>query len=288
MSFIDFEYNGLRLSDFGWMVCTFGGASGTETVSAGNELNLNTIYKHSTHKFELMSTSYSAPFSISFQICKHPCERIRGGEQYFENNEINKLMRWLNKKGYYKFKTINSDGQSGNIYYKGTFNTIKKIKIGSDVVGLELTFTANAPFGYYEPLSYEMDFSNVSDEFVIYDSSDEIGYIYPNTLKIEVLEDGDLQIKNSQESNVVEVKNCIRGEIITLNGENKIILSDKEHPTLCNDFNYNFVKIINKCGESNDYYEVDNEDDEVKNIFTVTLPCNIYLSYSPICKTGEI
>ena len=83
MSFIDFEYNGQRLSDFGCMVCSFGGASGTETVSAGNELNLNTIYKHSTHKFELMSTSYSAPFSISFQICKHPCERIRGGEQYF-------------------------------------------------------------------------------------------------------------------------------------------------------------------------------------------------------------
>ena len=288
MSFTDFEFNGQRLSDFGCMVCIFGGASGTEIVSTGNELNLNTIYKYSTHKFELMSTNYSSPFSISFQICKHPCERIRGGEQYFENNEINKLMRWLNKRGYYKFKTIDSGGQSGNIYYQGTFNTIKKIKIGSDVVGLELTFTANAPFGYYEPLSYEMDFSNVSDEFIIYDNSDEIGYIYPRALKIEILADGDLQIKNSQESNIVEIKNCIRGEIITLDGENKIILSNKEHPTLYNDFNYNFVKIINKCGESNDYYEVDNEEDEVKNIFSVSLPCNIYLTYSPICKTGEI
>ena len=52
------------------------------------------------------------------------------------------------------------------------------------------------------------------------------------------------------------------------NGSNPIIVDyhNGDGPAVV--FNYNFVKIINKCGESNDYYEVDNEEDEIKNIFS--------------------
>ena len=68
-----------------------------------------------------------------------------------------------------------------------------------------------------------MNFSDSNNEYFLYDLSDEVGYIYPSILEIECLADGDLRINNSQEDKVVEIKNCKNGEIITLDGKNKII-----------------------------------------------------------------
>lgn len=288
MSFTDFEYNGQKLSDFGCILCTFGGGGSTQTVSVGSNLSLNTINHPRFNKFKIMSTKYDEPFSAKFQICKNECGYFINDRRYMTESEVSKIMRWLNKKSYYKFKMIYSDGKCSKMYYKGTFPNIQMITLGENILGLELTFQANAPFGYYESLDFEMDFSDTNNEFTIYDSSDEIGYIYPHNLQITILEDGDLQIKNSQDEKVVEIKNCIEGEIITLDGEHKIITTNKIHAALYNDFNYNYVRIINKCGESDNYYEVDNEDDQIENIFSVNLPCVINLSYSPICKMGVV
>ncbi|MBQ4523296.1 MAG: hypothetical protein IJA10_10155 [Lachnospiraceae bacterium] len=288
MSFTDFEFNGQKLSDFGCILCSFNGGSGIKTVSIGSNLSLNTINRPRLNKFKILSTKYDEPFSATFQICKNECGYFINEKRFMTENEVSKIMRWLNKKSYRKFKMIYSDGKCSNMYFRGTFSSIQMVTLGENIIGLELSFQADASFGYYEPLDFDMDFSDINDEFSIYDNSDEIGYIYPRVLQITVLEDGDLEIKNSQEEESVIIKNCVEGEIITLDGENKIIISNKSHPTLYNDFNYNFVKIINKCGDSDDYYEVDNEDDQIENIFSVTLPCTIHLSYSPICKMGVI
>ena len=288
MSFTDFEFNGQKLSDFGCIVCTFSGGGSTQTISIGSNLSLNTINRSGLNNFEILSTKYDEPFSFKIQICKNECGYFINERRFITENEVSKIMRWLNKKSYRKFKMIYSDGKCSNMYYKGTFPSIQMITLGENIIGLELSFQANAPFGYYEPLDFDMDFSDINNEFTIYDSSDEIGYIYPHILQVTVLEDGDLEIKNSQDKETVIIKNCIEGEIITLDGKNKIITSNKTHSTLYNDFNYNFVKIINKCGDSDDYYEVDNEDDQVENVFSTTLPCMIHLSYSPICKMGVI
>lgn len=288
MSFTDFEYNGQRLSDFGCMVCSFDEV-GLETVSIGNNLILNTVNKTMTNKFDIMSTKYDEPYSPPpFQICKHTCNNYNLGTEELEEELIARIMRWLNKKHYRKFKMLYSDGKCSDMYFKGTFPSVRMITLGERVVGLELTFQANAPFGYYEPLEFYMEFPDTDTEFCIYDTSDEEGFIYPSKVEITILEDGDLEIFNSQETKYTIIKNCIAGETITLDGANKIILSDVAHPNLYNDFNYTFIRIINKCGENEDYYAVDNEEDEMENIFTVSLPCNIYLSYSPICKMGVI
>lgn len=285
MSFVDFEYNGYKLSDFGCMVCTFNN-SGLETVSVGSKMTLNTLKNKSTNKFKLLSTDYDEPFTKKIQVCKHPNHQINGGSEYFTDMQVARMIRWLNKKSYHKFKPIHEDDSDNvNVFYVGTFN-VSILKLGDKTLGLELDFTADAPFGYYASLDYDMDFSDITTQHAIYDISDEIGYIYPHELTITVLEDGDLEIMNSQETKYVVIKNCVAGEVITLDGENKIITSDKSHTTLHNDFNYNFIKIINTWGDNEDYYS-DGKDVEVNvNVFTVSLPCTISLSYTPICKMG--
>lgn len=287
MSFTDFEYNGQRLSDFGCMVCQFD-TPGLKTVSMGSNLSLNTVNRPIENKFNIMSTKYDEPYSTTFQICKHSCDKYNLGTMNIEEELVSQLYRWLNKKKYRKFKMLYSDGKCSDMFFKGTFPTINALVLNGEVVGLELTFQANVPFGYYEPLEFEMDFSDVTEEYCIYDTSDEEGELYPSKVEITVLADGDLEIYNSMEKKYTIIKNCKAGELITLDGSNKIIQSDMAHPTLYNDFNYTFIRIMNKCGESDDYYAVKNEEDERENIFTVSLPCRIYLKYSPICKMGVI
>lgn len=287
MSFTDFEFNGQRLSNFGCMVGSFN-SLGLETVSMGSNLSINTVNRPMLNRFSIMASKYEEPYTTTFQICKHACERYNLRSQYMDEYLVSQLMRWLNKKKYCKFKKIYSDGKCSDMYHRGTFLNIQMIKLGEEVVGMELTFQANAPFGYYDELEYNMSFTDTNTKLSIYDTSDEVGYVYPHKVEITILKDGNLQIYNSQEQKSVIINNCIAGEVITLDGENKIITSNVAHETLYNDFNYNFIKIMNKCGECDDYYSVDNEEDERENVFSVNLPCNIYLIYSPICKMGVI
>jgi hypothetical protein len=277
MKAYDFEFDNRNLSEFGMIVCNFGD-KGLDTVSDGAQITFHTISTLGGLKHELVSTEYEECLGTTFQICKHSCDKYNLGTMNIEEELVSQLYRWLNKKKYRKFKMLYSDGKCSDMFFKGTFPTINALVLNGEVVGLELTFQANVPFGYYEPLEFEMDFSDVTEEYCIYDTSDEEGEIYPSKLEITVLEDGDLKIYNSMEKKYTIIKNCKVGELITLDGSNKIIQSDMAHPTLYNDFNYTFIRIMNKSGENEDYYEASNEGDERENVFTVNLPCKFYLN----------
>ena len=269
--FVDFEYSGKQLSDFGCVVCSITSSVGVSTVNIGSQLNFNTIAVNKSTKFKLMSTEYTEAYTTSFHICKSSCSANKPIDKYFTDIEVRSLMKWLNRKQYFKFKPIYEDTQYPMIYYMGSFN-VQLITIGSYVI--ELTLQTNSPFAHYEPLNYSFTV-NTNGSFVIHDVSDEIGYIYPDIVKITCLSSGKLSISNSKDSRSVVVYNCVSGEIITLIGESKIIESSKSHSTLYNDFNYNFLKI------HNDY-------DDGENVFTVSIPCTIDITYSPICKVGVV
>ena len=68
--------------------------------------------------------------------------------------------------------------------------------------------------------------------------------------------------------------NCVSGEKITLDCQNQIIQTDNaSHTSLCKDFNYNFPRFVSN--------ELEN-----KNVFTVSIPCSISITYSLIRKAG--
>ena len=276
---IDFEYDGQRLSEYGCMVCHISSSPDLNTVNMGSQITFNTINLPQQNKFKLMSTQYSEAYTTTFEIGKFNCNTDE--DHVFTQEEISGLMRWLNKKKYNKFKMIYNKDDFDNIYYMGTFN-VQMITYCGKVIGLELTLQTNAPFGYYEPVECEMEFMTGGDdeEISIYDISDEIGHIYPQNVTIKCLGSGDLEIHNSQDgTRSTVVKGCIEGEILTLDGENKIITSSENHVRLYNDFNYNFIRISN-------YNE--NSINDTQNTFTASLPCQISFSYSPICKMGIV
>lgn len=271
MQMVDFEYNGERLSDYSLVISNFDG-NGENVLDVGNSITINQIKATDSSEYISTGYSYEEVFTVEFQAIKITCSEV---EDIITDTELNKLMRWLNRKQYCIFRPIYEDDNFMNIYYKGTFN-VKPIKVGKDVVGLNLTFTANAPYGFMDEVNYNFEFKTPEDIFVIHNVSDEVGYLYCYT-EITCLESGDLKITNSLDKyNDVIIKNCTKGEVLKLYGKQKIIESSLPgHNSLCNDFNYNFLRMNNTY-------------DDMKNVFKSSLKCKINVKYSPIRKVGVI
>lgn len=263
MKSFDFEYSGLNLSDFGFVICKFG-SEGLQTISNGSAITFNTISTSNGAKYELTSVNYDNCLETTFQICKNPC-----GSNCLEmsTDELRTLSRWLNRKGFHKFKILSDDYL--DIYFEASFN-ISKIMMDGKLYGLELECKTNRPFALQEPKRVILKNLVTNGEKIIKDYSDVEGHIYPE-VEIIVDESGDLSIYNEMEDRTTFIANCTAGEVIKMNYP--IIETSIAGHDIQNDFNWNFFRIANTFRNS-------------INKLTISLPCTIQLMYSPTAKIG--
>ena len=273
--YIDFEYDGLKLSDMGYMLCKFD-SGGLETVSNGAQITFNTVPIQNGSKYVLASTQYDTCLEATFQICKNPCKSIYDME--LTVRDIRELSSWLSRNKYLKFKLL--DDEYMNLYFEASFN-ISQIKLGGDTIGLELQMTTNRPFALMEPRTIKLSTIAENETRIINDVSDKEGFIYPY-MEIKINEKtGDgitFSIRNNAElsadgnGRLTEVSNCSGGEVITL--DYPIISSNLDsHDTLANDFNWSFFRISNSFRNP-------------KNELVISHPCEIKIVYSPIAMVG--
>ena len=270
MKCYDFEYDGQCLSDKGYIMCKFD-SGGLDTVSNGSVITFNTVSTLGGTKWESTSSIYDECLEATFQICRHPCYNP-GDEITFD--EIRDVMRWLNRRGFHKFKLL--DEGYVDVYYEASFN-VSKVEMDGKVVGFELEMFTNRPFAVQEAvcISFENTEEHIFEGKVwrVASSSDEEGYIYPE-MKITCNADGDLSIYNEAEDRDMVIKNCSFGEVITL--DYPIIessLGDSRRTKIQNDFNWIFYRISNKFMDR-------------KNNTSISLPCSIEMKYCPIVKVG--
>ena len=82
MKAYDFEYDGKKLSDFGYMICFFD-SGGLNTVSGGSQITFNTVSTKHGELNELISSEYSEIYEeisklriqtyLSFEFDKNDC-----------------------------------------------------------------------------------------------------------------------------------------------------------------------------------------------------------------------
>lgn len=262
MNAADFEYDGRKLSDMGYIICDFNHGGDLQTVTNGSQISFQTTAVSSGSKQELLSTEYDECLTATFQICKNPCIYEDMG---ITGEEIRRLMRWLNRKSCHKFKILEPDYY--DLYFEAGFN-ISRIERSGIVCGLELHLFTNRPYALREPQNITILNEEPNGIRSVTSFSDEEGHIYPAT-RIEVNDNGDLSIYNVLDNSVTCIANCISGEIITMNYP-VIETSVKVH-NIQNDFNWNFLRLANtfKTG---------------KNQLVISLPCKITLSYSAPVK----
>lgn len=264
MKAYDFEFNNKRLSEFGMMLCNFGGSKGLDTVSDGAEIKFNTVSALGGSKFNLASVQYEDCLEATLQLCKHSCN---GGIQEITETEHRALTRWLCRKEFLKFKIL--DESHIDLYYEAFIN-VSKIEIDGLLYGLELTIRTNRPFALKEPRIVFIKNLVQDGKHSLNDTSHEEGYIYPHT-EITISENGDLKIHNAIENRDTYIANCVAGEIITM--DYPIIQSSISSHNIQNDFNWNFFRVANTFENS-------------RNDLTISLPCTIKVEYSPIVKVG--
>ena len=264
---LDFEYDGQYLSDYGFVICNFGGAPDMETISAGSRITFNKVPMSIGKKYSLAGTKYDECVEATFDICKNP-------ELYndlrISNDEYRDIMRWLNRREFLKFQVLNEDEKERETcYYEASFN-VDKILVNKVLYGMKLTMETNKPFGYGQEQVFIWDIEDTTRPRVLSDMSDEIGYTYPS-MTITINRSGDLSIHNELEECTMLIKNCTIGEVITVHGDTHIIESDDDSHRIYDDFNFEFFRIGNTINNRN-------------NKITVSLPCKLELRYSPIIK----
>jgi hypothetical protein len=263
MKSYDFEYDGLNLSDKGFIICKFG-SNGTETISNGSHITFNTVPTLRGAKHELTSTQYSDCLSTNFQICKHPCQT---SDTEISVDEMRDIMRWLNRKEFHKFKLLNTEYI--NIFFEASFN-VSRIENNGRLVGFELNVITNRPYALHEPIPITIKNMQENGEFKIYSQSDDEGYIYPE-MEITINSDGNFEIFNSLENRAMKIMNCKAGEVITV--DYPMIKSSLNEHRIQNDFNWQFFRIANSFRNS-------------INKIEVSIPCTIKMKYSPVVKVG--
>ena len=264
MKAYDFEYDGINLSDRGFILCNFGGSKGLETVSDGCQITFNVVPVLGGSEYRLINTEYEDCLETTLQICKHSC---KGGIQEITETEHRELTKWLNRKKFLKFKIL--DESHIDLYYKAIIN-VSKIEIDGRLFGFELEVKTNAPFSLREPRIINIKNLEQNGKHSINDISHEEGYIYP-FVEIVVNQDGNLNIHNSIDNRDTYIGNCVAGEVITM--DYPIIQSSISSHNIQNDFNWNFFRVANTFKNS-------------RNDLTISLPCSIKVEYSPIVKVG--
>lgn len=237
----------------------------------GCDITFHTVKNNHSSIHVKTASSYDNVYTTSFQIMKNDEEN-----KYFTYDEVRNIYKWLNRPEYQKFKPIPDGDAYYDVHYYGSFN-IDEVFINGKIAGLTLHFTANSPYGFGEDNHFKIVTSEANEAFSIYGDGDEAGStIYPK-VKVKCLTEGNLKITNQTTGNYVFIANCRADEEITIDGEYKIIVSNNEEhtrATLPEDFNYGYLDI--QVGEDGCY----------ENVYEVSIPCEIEITYSPIRKVG--
>lgn len=267
MKLVDFEYDGIKASDFGLRPCYF--ESDDTEITPVEDIDMHLVKAAHADSFYSCYAGYNDAITFTLGIVTNPCE-ADFDEAPLPQEKITDLYRWLTRKRFKKFKPIFDDESFQNVFANVTFNITPHTAMGQ-VIGFSLQGITDAPFAYYEEQRVQ---SNPDENFLIFiDNSDMEGHIYLDA-EITIKSAGDFELINEQEpKKKTVIKNCEAGEVITFDGKRKQISSNKAHPKLMNDFNWFFPRAVNRWNER-------------VNIFTANLPFQMNVRYFPICKGG--
>lgn len=264
----DFIYDGLRLSDLGYMIVSFDGSSKGGEIETDSQLSYNHAPMMGGKRQPYITSIYEDPLKMEFYIGKNIC--VNGKQDTSKAsytitlNDMAYLKRWLVRHSPHKLTVVGNE--YNGIYWMGSFN-VEEYVFGDGRVGASLKFECDAPFGYKEDVVLSGSLN--ANELLEYNcTSDEIGWIYPN-ITITVNENGDLTLKNNDERETV-IKNCKANEVITIDKNQQISSSLTSHK-IADDFNYV-------------YYRINNMFDSVANVLHTNLSITYEIRYSPYAK----
>lgn len=260
----DFIYDGTQLSDLGFMIGYLDDADAVGTVETDSQRSFNSFSLFGGKWQPLSFTTYKNSLQIEMSVIKNPCAGS-DDDPSISLAEIRRIKRWLNRPTYHELRIVNPEYE--HVFWMGSAN-VEEIHHLGKCVGFHITFSTDRPFALGDTENFHGEVAS-NGTVTINDISDEIGYIYPD-FEITLLDNGDLEIINSFDGRITDIKGCSSGETITMSKVMQITSSLPAHKVY-NDFNWRFPRICNS-------YE------SAENVFSFSLPCTYSISYNPIVK----
>lgn len=276
----DFTYDGIALSEMSGTLCVFDRAYEAES-DIGNHLDIQQVRPPRSYQSRIIATPYLENMSKSFSICKDTCTDLE--TTVYTEEEIDEMMRWLNRKEYLEFRPIFDDASFEDSHYNATFD-VRPVLGQGGVIGFNLKMTTDSPFAYRD--RYTKTKKENQSVLSFDDISDEIGFLYGD-LTITCKEAGGIRIVNDASPNdPITIDNCVSGETITLLGKTKIIQTDNANHshTLHDDFNFEFLKIANTYENRKNTIHVYKMHQTPLSDFS----CELTVSYDPVRKAGLV
>ena len=209
-------------------------------------------------------TANNAVFSPTITTYK----KTLGNRRIITDSECADIIKWLNRKGFYKFNFVNNN----TCYFDASFN-VNKITINGELYGLRLTMETNRPFGYGSLVTETKTYDSNNTSYTIENKSQELGYTYP-TIKVKATQAGNITITNETTQTVVTINNLSVNETVEIDGLAQTIKTSKSSHKIANDFNYEFLPLQNSLSSGD-------------NVITAT-PCTLTITYSPIIKNIKL
>lgn len=267
MKALDFFFDDRYLSEMGYVVCSLDNQENIKKTSV-SKIEYTTVKTPNRSIWNKANSTDTEPLTTTIQILKLSCDDPT--PQELTSTEIAEMTRWLCRSDKYCRFSFLQDGYE-EIYYNVKID-LDKIDVYGITCGFELIITADRPYGLTDEIISSINVTPTSP-YIIYDTSDVIGYTYPDLFIIVCEEAGNLTLTNSIDNRQTIIKNCTNGEVIELNGKTMQITSSDLQHNISDDFNYNFPRI----GNTKNIRE---------NIFTTTKNCSITISWSVNRKVG--
>lgn len=308
MKATDFEYDGKRLSDFGFIICDFNNKKGAVTTEIGGKIKFNKISYHNGRRHSLASTEYSDCIELTFDICKDP-DRFDYESYEITDEEFQDIVRWLNQPYFLRMEFFNEEPFSRHEYYNASFN-LSKITVGDKLYGINLKMETDSPFAYgdEEIINVTMgefeEFASlyISEAFIVKSDC----FVYPKLI-IKCQEDGELGVGNANcavDPNDTDayftIRNCKVGEIITIDCDRETISSSEKTHNMSDDFSFTFFPLITiddlvhtKFGGATDEQYAQSDFAQLAELYKgtntamilTTGSCDVELRYTPYFKT---
>lgn len=266
-------FDGVSSAFFSLIVTTTtvgGGISNTPSP----QIDIGAEQVGNTGKWKSYGSKYTEPISFTIEL-------VRKDGATMPADEISKVARWFVRKNDYKWLSFVQTDYA-DIFFRARATGYQIMSVGNMNKGISISYTTDSAFGHSQLITTTFVIEQGQESSVVVSSSEE-GYIYPQMI-ITIPYSGTFEIVNNTDNATrsFKIANCSAGEIITVDNENKIILSSLPNHKIYDDFNFNFFRLVSKLNiaSPNSFYTSNSlTQKNGKGMFTLTYRCPKKITY---------
>lgn len=227
-----FIFDGVSSDSYGVILCNIGSINTDTNDEETNIITAKTAFKDT---WDLLYIEDSAPLKFPITLC-------RTDGQFIDADFQRELKKWLCKKQRHPFCVDQDD--LADIFYNVIISNPRPSNVARMTGGLDFDVQCDSNHAWSGLKEKEYSTENGTLTFNFYNDTDFEDYeLYP-TLIITSLSDGDISIKNNTTNQIVNINNCINGEVITLDNFNNIQESSVDR-ILVEDWNVEYFYLHN-------------------------------------------